>query len=125
MVIFIDIFSNTCFIYNHTPLSAALPQLNVVLTGSGSILTEGQNHILTCEASGGGSMAYTYMWRKNGRIVSSHTSSTYSFSPLRVSDSGQYNCQVTVGSMTVRTSRGVTITVVGESDMADVDISQG
>ena len=53
-------------------VSADLPQMNVVLTGSGGILTEVQNHTLTCEASGGGSMAYTYMWLKNGSVVSGH-----------------------------------------------------
>ena len=60
-----------------------LPQLNVMLTGSGGTLTEGQNYMLTCTASGGGSMAYTYMWLKDGSVVSGQTSSTYSFSPLR------------------------------------------
>ena len=91
-----------------------LPQLNVTLTGSGGALTEGQNHMLTCEASGGGSMAYTYMWLKDGSVVSGQTSSTYSFSPLLVVQSGRYSCRVSVGSMTV-TSEGVDITVESES----------
>ena len=87
-----------------------------MLTGSGDILTAGQNHMLTCEASGGGSMAYIYMWLKNNSIVSGQTSSTYSFSPLLVVHSGQYSCRVSVGSMTVP-SEDVDITVVGESDI--------
>ena len=92
-----------------------LPQLNAMLTGSGGKLTEGQNYVLTCTASGGGSMAYTYMWLKNDSVVTGQTSSTYSFSPLRVTDSGRYNCQVSLGS-TNMTSVAVTITVVvGES----------
>ena len=99
---------------NHTSLFTVLPQLNVVLIGSGGTLTEGQNHILTCTASGGGSMAYTYMWLSNGSIVSGQTSSTYSFSPLRVTDSGRYSCQVSLGSRNMM-SEIVTITVVGES----------
>ena len=70
--------------------------------------------MLTCIASGGGSMAYTYMWLRNGSIVSGHTSSTYSFSPLRVTDSGRYSCQVKVGSSTMNTSREITITVMCE-----------
>ena len=57
--------------------------------------------MLTCEASGGGSMAYTYIWLKDGSVVSDQTSSTYSFSPLRVTDSGQYSCQVRVYSTTM------------------------
>ena len=84
-----------------------------MLTGSDGTLTEGQNHTLTCTASGGGSMAYTYMWLRNG---SSQTLSTYSFSPLRVVDSGRYNCRVSLGSTSI-TSGAVTITVLGELDM--------
>ena len=45
--------------------------------------------------------------------VSSQTSSTYSFTSLEVANSGQYSCQVRVGSMTVA-SEGVDITVLGE-----------
>ena len=104
---------------NHIPLSAVLPQLNVTLTGSGGTPTEGQNYMLTCEASGGGSMAYTYMWLKDGSVVSGQTSSTYSFSPLRVTDSGGYSCQVRVGSTTMTTSREVAITVMRELDIND------
>ena len=89
-----------------------LPQLNVTLTGSDGTLLAGQNHILTCEASGGGSMAYTYMWLMDDSVVSGQTSSIYSFSPLEVADSGQYSCQVTVGSMTM-TSGDLMIIVVG------------
>ena len=91
-----------------------LPQLNVKLTGSGGTVTEGQNYVLTCTASGGGSMAYTYVWLRDGSVVSNQTSSTYSFSPLRVTDSGRYNCRVSVGSRNM-TSEVVTITLVGES----------
>ena len=96
-----------------------LPQLNVTLTGSGDTLTEGQDYMLTCEASGGGTMAYTYMWLKDGSLVSGQTSSTYSFSPLRVTDSGRYSCRVRVGSTTMTTSREVTITVMCELAMND------
>ena len=70
-----------------------------MLTGSGgTLIIEGQNYMLTCAASGGGSMAYTYIWLKDGSVVSGQNSSTYSFSPLRLTDSGQYNCRVIVGS---------------------------
>ena len=85
-----------------------------MLTGSGGTLTEGQNHVLTCRASGGGSMLYTYMWLKDNIVVSGQTSSTYSFSPLLVVHSGRYICQVSVGSM-METSEGVDITVESES----------
>ena len=88
-----------------------------MLTQSGGTLTEEQNYMLRCTASGGGSMVYTYMWLKDGSVVSGQNSSTYSFSPLRLTDSGRYSCQVRVGSTTTSTSREVNITVVGELDM--------
>ena len=88
-----------------------------MLTGSGGTPTVGQDYMLTCTASGGGSMAYTYIWLRNGSVVSGQTLSTYSFSPLRRTDSGQYSCRVRVGSTTITTSREVTIIVVGELDM--------
>ena len=91
-----------------------IPPLTVRIVSSGGALRAGQNHVLSCEASGGGSMAYTYKWLRNGSIVSGQMSSTYSFSPLLVIHSGQYSCQVSVGSMNV-TSEGVDIIVVGKS----------
>ena len=89
-----------------TTVATAIPPLTVRIVNSGSTLT--------CETSGGVSMAYTYMWLRNGGIVSGQTSSTYSFSPPMESDSGQYKCRVSIGSMTV-TSEGVDITVESES----------
>ena len=69
-------------------------------------------------------MAYTYMWLKDGSVVSNQTSSTYSFSPLRMTESGRYNCRVSVGSRNM-TSEAVIITVVGESCTAILpDITQ-
>ena len=97
------------------PIATVFPQLNVTLTGSRDTPSVGQNYVLTCTVSGGGFMAYTYMWLKDGSVVSGQNSSTYSFSLLRVTDSGGYSCQVRVGSTTLITSREVTITVVGES----------
>ena len=58
-------------------------------------------------------MAYTYMWLKDGRVVAGHISSTYSFSPLRVTDSGRYSCRASLGSINM-ISEAVTIAVVGE-----------
>ena len=89
-----------------------------MLTGSGTP-TEGQDYMLTCTARGGGSIAYTYMWLKDGSVVSGQTSSTYTFFPLRETDSGRYSCQVRVGSTTMNTSKEVTITVIRELEMND------
>ena len=84
-----------------------LPQLNVSL----QLLTAGQDrYTLTCKASGGGSMTYTYMWLRNGNEVSGQTSSTFSFSPHLLV---HYSCRVSLASLTV-TSEAVNITVGGE-----------
>ena len=91
--------------------------LKVMVTGSSSTLTEGQNHMLTCRATGGGSTAYTYMWLKNGIVMSGKTSSKYSFSSLSLIDSGRYSCRVRVSSTIMKTSRELTITVMRELDM--------
>ena len=96
-----------------TATTTAFPPLSVKIINSGGTLRAGQNHTLTCVASGGESMAYTYVWLKKDGVVSGQTSSTYSFTSLEVADSGRYSCQVRVGSMTV-TSESVDITVLGE-----------
>ena len=85
-----------------------------MITGGGSeTFTVGVNHSLTCTASGGASMTYTYQWlRYDGDIVG-ETSSTISFSSLREDDVGRYNCRVSDGSMTI-TSDDVVINVEGK-----------
>ena len=55
-------------------------------------------------------MVYTYMWLRNGSVMSGQNLSTYSFSP-RVSV--HYSCRVSLGSLTI-TSEAVKITVGGE-----------
>ncbi len=84
-----------------------------MITGGGDVFKAGTNHCLTCTASGGASMAYTYRWQRYGRDIDGETSSTISFSPLREADSGKYNCRVSEGSMNT-TSDGVMINVEGE-----------
>ncbi len=87
--------------------------LVVIITDGGGVFTAGTNRSLTCTASGGASMTYTYQWlRYDGDIVG-ETSSTISFSHLREADVGRYNCRVSDGSMT-NISDGVVIDVEGE-----------
>ncbi len=70
------------------------PPLVVMITGGGGVFTAGTSRSLTCTASGGASMTYTYQWlRYDGDIVG-QTSSTISFSPLREVDVGRYDCRV-------------------------------
>ena len=89
------------------------PPIVVMINGNGGQLTAGENHMFTCEVTGGGTMTTNYQWLRNSAPLSGETSATLSFSPLRQSDSGVYTCEATRSSMT-GTSAGVTITVAGE-----------
>ena len=84
-----------------------------MITSGGDIFTAGTNHRLTCTASGGTSMIYTYQWLRYDEEIDDETSSIISFTPLREADVGRYNCQVSDGSMTT-TCDGVVINVEGE-----------
>ncbi len=84
----------------------------MITSGSGEF-TAGASHSFTCTASEGSFMTYTYQWlRYDGDIVG-ETSSTISFSPLRETDAGRYNCRVSDNFVTT-TSDGVVINVEGE-----------
>ena len=90
------------------------PQLMVTVTGGGTF-TAGQthSHTLTCQVSGGdASMMASYQWLKDDQVLNGQTSSTLSFSPLRDTDAGRYNCRGTKGPTS--TSGDVVITVSGE-----------
>ncbi len=104
--------------------TASPPPLVVMITGGGGVFTAGASHSLTCTASGGASMTYTYQWLKyDGDIVGETSSSTISFSPLREADVGEYNCRVLDGSMNT-TSDGVVINIDGEcSSHTDFNVS--
>ncbi len=84
-----------------------------MITGGGGVFTAGASYILTCTASEGASMTYTYQWLRYDGYIVGETSSTISFSPLREADVGRYNCRMSDGSMTI-TSDGVEINVEGE-----------
>ena len=62
----------------------------------------GQNgYSLTCGAVGVGNLnpSITYQWTKsNGTQTQLQAGAILSFSPLRLSDAGQYTCQATVSS---------------------------
>ena len=94
-------------------IASTTPPLVVVITGGGGMFTAGTSHSLTCTASGGVSMTYTYQWLKYDGDVVGETSSTISFSPLREADVGRYNCRVSDGFINT-TSDGVIINVEGE-----------
>ena len=85
--------------------------LTATLVHSGTTYVAGENHMLTCQVSGGGSL--TYRWFRNGSLLTGEISATLSFSPLRETDNGIYTCETTRTSASVN-STGMGITVVGE-----------
>ena len=92
----------------------AVPTLSVNVTSKGSIITGGQAFSLKCTISGPEALnsILTYQWTKNNstgrmQVVGSNTS-TLSFSSLRLSDAGQYSCQVIVTSQYLRDVFNVT-----------------
>ena len=61
-----------------------------VIDDGGATPVMGQRYILTCTAIG--ATFTTYRWRRDGAVISDETGSTLTFSPLRLSDAGQYSC---------------------------------
>ncbi len=104
--------------------SAASSNLKADITSSG-FLTAGQNYSLTCSVNIPQSLNATityYMWTINHALLSPTreievgTGSCLSFSPLRLSDSGQYVCTVNV------TSDLLSSPLTVESDIFEVTI---
>ena len=60
----------------------------------------GQSYNLTCSVQGAENLNsnMTYQWIKNETFGITESSSTLSFSPIRLSDAGFYMCKVTVSS---------------------------
>ena len=85
----------------------------VTLSGSGGAQVAGKDYTLTCQFTGGEAVTPAYKWLNDVSPLAGETSDTFSFSPLRETDSGGYTCEVTTGSLT-GTSRSMTITVVGK-----------
>ena len=77
------------------------------------------NYTLTCRVFASGSLCphITYRWTKNnGTLVQLEIeTSTLSFSPLRLSDAGQYTCQATISTYYQRND--ITVLVMGTQDI--------
>lgn len=72
----------------------------------------GANYNLTCIVSG--TNVSLYQWRKNDIIIEGKTTKTLSFSPLKLSDAGQYRCgyiQQNNQIMLTRVSPAINVTV--------------
>ena len=85
-----------------SPLPAATT--SVQITGNGVTQNLGQDYTLTCSVSG--TSVTTYQWRKDGTVLS-EVRPTLSFSPLGLSDAGEYICEVIVYGTLLSTSRAI------------------
>ena len=78
------------------------PNVSVQVTESGATPTAGEVYLLTCSVSGAGNLnpTTTYRWIRNSGSGQTQvgTSSTLSFTPLRLSDAASYVCEVTISS---------------------------
>ena len=78
----------------------------------------GESYTLTCKVLVAEHLcpSITYQWIKNNSTVTQLEAppNSLSFSPLRLSDAGQYNCQVTINSSPFKINN---ITVIGFHDI--------
>ena len=87
-----------------------------MILGNADAQIAGENYTLTCQVTGEDAAAITYRWFRNGSLLAGQTSATFSFSPLRETESRLYTCEGTKNSI-VNTSEGVAISVDGKFQM--------
>ena len=85
------------------------PSVTVWITGSVATPTLGQSYSLTCDVTGASGLVSAYQWRRDDTVLS-ETGSILSFSPLGLSDAGQYTCQVTVDGMMFSHTKDIRLT---------------
>ena len=71
--------------------------------------TVGMNYAITCRVYGTDSPITAYRWMKDGIQLANEMQETLSFSPIRLSDTGQYTCEVTVQNMKYTTVKEIAI----------------
>ena len=71
--------------------------------------TVGQNYTLTCHVYGTDSTVTAYRWMKDGIQLSNGMQETLSYSPMRLSDAGQYTCEVTIQNVEYSTVEEIAI----------------
>ena len=71
----------------------AVPSISILIDDKGANPVAGRNYSLSCEVSGINSSiaTLTYKWKRDDTPLSV-TGSLLSFTPLRLSDAGQYSC---------------------------------
>ena len=81
------------------------PPVSVQITGSMTTPTIGRSLTLTCGTSGTEGLNITnYHWKKDGILLSDEVGPTLSFAFLRLSDVGQYTCEVTINNNVMKYS---------------------
>ena len=65
-----------------------------MISDGGATPTVGQSYSLICSVGGG--TVSDYQWRKDGTVLQGQTTEVLSFSSLRLSDAGQYSCEIIV-----------------------------
>jgi hypothetical protein len=85
-------------------LSSSAPPISIQITTSGAPVVGQSGYSLTCGVTGAENLSpsITYQWTKNNgthtQIQNDAANPRVSFSPLRLSDAGQYTCQATISS---------------------------
>ena len=78
------------------------PPVSIQISDGGATPTGGQNYQLSCSVSGAENLNPTimYRWIKSSGSGQTQvgTSSTLSYTPLRLSDAASYVCEVTISS---------------------------
>ena len=74
------------------------PLVSLQISDGGDSPTVGHNYALTCHVSGAESIqSFNYKWMKSSNSTKSQilsNSSKLFFSPLKLSDAGNYSCQI-------------------------------
>lgn len=88
------------------------PIVSLQISDGGDPPTVGQNYTLNCHVSGAETIQVfiSYKWTKYSNSTESHTLSNSSklfFSPLRLSNAGNYSCQINVSDVSGLASKDV------------------
>ena len=83
--------------------------ITVQIRNNGAAPILEQSYFLNCEVTGTRDSISTYQWQKDDTVLS-ETGPILSFSSLRLSDAGQYTCQVTVNGTVFNHSQNIRLT---------------
>ena len=102
-----------CCVLQNLIFFHAVPTISIQITSSGDQILGQSGFTLTCTVNGAENLNSTviFRWTKNNgshNIISENDSRSLTFSPLKLSDAGQYMCQATVSSPYL--SNNITVT---------------